>query len=216
MTASLREIQGLDPGAILDLFILDATPLGGSTYYFHAGTNELGTDVIWQGNTYQPFPVALSGFEHTTKGTLPRPTITVANVDGTLGGLVRTYKDLVGAKVVYKRTLAKFLDAANFPGGNANADPTASPWDDETYEIEQKTSETSEAISFQLCSSMDTQGLMLPGRPIQATVCVWKNHQTYICPHVATCGRTLANCKTFFGATAELPFGGEPACNRVR
>ena len=225
MTASMREIQSLEPGAILDLFILYATSLGGSTYYFHAGTNDLGGSVVWQGNTYQPFPVMLSGFEHTSQGKLPRPTIIVANVDGTLGGLVRSYEDLVGAKVTYKRTLAKFLDVANFPGGvNPAADPTASPWADETFEVEQKTSETSEAISFQLVSSMDTQGLLLPARVIQATVCVWKNSQTDICPFVTTCPRTLVACKNHAATdgvglpqfSGGLPFGGEPACNRVK
>lgn len=216
MTAPYREIQSLDPGAILELFVLDCGPLGGSVYRFHPGTNELGTSVIWQGQTYQPFPVAVEGLEWTGKGSLPRPSITVANVDGTLGGLVRTYEDLVGAKVTVKRCLAKHLDAANFPGGvNLTADPTAC-WPDESYEIEQKTSETAEAITFQLASAMDVQGLMLPARPIQATVCAWKNSQSDICPYVTTCDRLLATCKVNFGATNPLPFGGEPACNRVR
>ena len=216
MTAPMQEIQSLEPGAILELFVLDATSLGGGVHRFHAGTNQIGTSVIWQGQTFQPFPVQIDGLEWTNRGVLPRPTITVANVDGTLGGLVRTYQDLVGAKVTVKRCLAKHLDAANFPGGvNPTADPTAC-WPDESFEVEQKTAETSEAITFQLTSAMDTQGLMLPARPIQATVCVWKNFQTDICPYVTTCDRLLSTCKTNHGATNPLPFGGEPACNRVR
>lgn len=216
MSAPIAEIQSLDPGAILELFTLDTTALGGLVYNFHAGTNQLGGDVVWQGVTYQKYPVQITDLSWTGKGPLPRPTARVANVDGTLGTLVRQYDDLVGATVIYRRVLAKHLDAVNFPGGvNPTADPTAH-WDDEYFEVEQKTSEAPEFIEFQLASNLDCEGARLPKRPIQAAVCVWTNADTAICPHVATCGRTLANCKTFFGPTAVLPFGGFPAASRVR
>lgn len=216
MTAPFVEIQSLDPGAILELFTLDSTALGGLVYNFHAGTNQLGANVVWQGVTYSKFPVEVTGLDWSGKGVLPRPTVRVANVDGQLGTLVRQYDDLVGATVIYRRVLAKHLDAVNFPGGvNPTADPTAH-WDDESFEVEQKTSETPEFIEFQLASSFDCEGARLPKRPIQATVCVWTNADTAICPYVATCDRTLTNCKTNFGATAVLPFGGFPASSRIR
>jgi lambda family phage minor tail protein L len=172
--------------------------------------------VVWQGQTYSPFPVQVEGLDFSAKGPLPRPTIRVSNVDGTLGALVRQYDDLVGASVVCKRCLAKHLDAVNFPGGvNPTADPTAH-WDDETFEVEQKTSETKDVIEFQLASAMDAQGIRLPRRLIQATVCGWTNADTAICSFVATCDRRLATCKVNFGATNPLPFGGFPAANRVK
>ncbi len=216
MSVPTAEIQTLDPGAILDLFVLDLTPLGGTIHYFHAGTNQLGTSVVWQGNTYQPWPVQVQGFAWDGQGPLPRPTVSVANVDGSIGALVRSYQDLVGAAVTLKKCLAKHLDAVNFPGGvNPTADPTAH-FDDELFEVEQKTAETAEFITFQLASAMDAQGIRLPRRLIQATVCGWTNADTAICAFVATCDRRLATCKVNFGATNPLPFGGFPAANRVK
>jgi lambda family phage minor tail protein L len=116
--AIAEDIQSLDPGARLELFELDLTQITRNTsdrYYFHAGTNGLGTDVVWQSKTYQRFPVEASGFEMSTKGTLPRPSLKVANVTGIMTALAAATDDLVGAKVTRRRTLARYLDAANFP-----------------------------------------------------------------------------------------------------
>lgn len=216
MSVPFAEIQTLDPGAECQFFVVDLTSFGGTTLYLHPGTNQLGTPVVWQGQAYQPFPFQVSGLQWSGKGVLPRPTVTVSNIDGTLGALIRQYDDLVGAPVVYKRALVKHLDAVNFPGGvNPTADPTAH-FDDEYFEIEQKTAETKETIAFQLASAMDAQGIRLPRRVIQATVCGWTNADTAICPYVGSCDRLLTTCKTNFGATNPLPFGGFPAANRVK
>ena len=110
-----QDIQSLAPGSLIELFELDATALGGTITRFHAGTNGLLSSVVWQGNTYQPFPIEASGFEFNGQGQMPRPTLRIANVTGLLGAMVREYSDLLGAKVTRKRTLAKYLDAANFP-----------------------------------------------------------------------------------------------------
>ena len=216
MSVPTAEIQTLDPGATLELFVLDSTSLGGGVQYFHAGTNQLGTSVVWQGNTFQPWPVKVDGLAWDGQGPLPRPTIAVANVDGSIGALVRAYQDLVGATVTVKRCLVKHLDAVNFPGGvNPTADPTAHFYD-EVFEVEQKTAETAESVTFQLASAMDAEGMRLPRRMLQATICGWSNADTAICPYVVSCDRLLTTCKTNFGATNPLPFGGFPAANRVK
>jgi lambda family phage minor tail protein L len=223
MSTPLREVYQLDPGAQLVLVVLDTAVLGGTLYRFHAGTNQLGGAVVWQGQTYQPWPVKIDGLEWTGKGAQPRPTIAVANLDisstmqeSTIGGLVRQYQDLVGAKVIIKRVWAKHLDAVNFPGGvNPTADPSEY-FPDEVFEVEQKASETAQAVVFQLACSLDAQGLRLPARVIQATVCGWKNSDTDICPHVTNCDRRMVTCKTFFGANNPLPFGGFEGANRLR
>jgi lambda family phage minor tail protein L len=48
----------------------------------------------------------------------------VGNVDGSITALCLSYQDLVGAVLTRHRTLGKYLDAANFGGTNATADPT--------------------------------------------------------------------------------------------
>lgn len=108
------EIQKLAPSSIIEMFEIDASAVGGSIYRFHAGKNNLYGDVIWNGLTYSAFPMEVNGFEWSGKGQLPRPTMTVSNVLGTVTALVLMYDDLAGCKVTRIRTLAKFLDAANF------------------------------------------------------------------------------------------------------
>lgn len=109
------DIQKLEPGAIVELFELDLTPFTGDVLRFHAGTNGLLSNVTWDGNVYTAFPVAASGFEFTGQGQAPRPKLMVSNIAGAITALVLQYEDLVGAKVTRRRTLAKYLDAVNFP-----------------------------------------------------------------------------------------------------
>lgn len=206
MAVPYPTIQQLDPGALLAFYVLDATALGGGITRFHGGKNQLGASVVWQGNTYLPLPVETSGFEGSTSGPIPRPTIRVANVDGMVGGLIRLYQDLVGATVTRKRAFKKFLDAVNFPGGvNPTADPTAGLRDD-VYRIERKVAETKDVVEFELSASSDMQGQLLPKRTIQATVCAWTYKGTecgYTGP-LSTCDKTQAGangCQVHFAAT---------------
>ena len=75
--------------------------------------------------TYSAVPIEVDGFEVTTKGTLPRPTMKIANADGAISALLLSYNPLQ-AEVRRIRTCKKFLDAVNFESGtNPTADPTA-------------------------------------------------------------------------------------------
>lgn len=212
------DIQSLDPGATIELFVLDSTAIaGGGIVRFHAGTNQVGTAIVWQGLTYSPFPVKAEGFEISGKGTLPRPTLTVANVDGTVGLLVRDLEDLIGATVTRKRTLVKYLDAVNFTGGtNPTADTTQSLPDD-VFLVERKASETKDFITFELASALDVHGVRIPRRLIQATICPWiyKGSECGYAGGLPSCAYTLTDCKTHFGTT-DLPFGGFPGAAAIR
>ena len=210
----VADIQTLTPGAEFVGYVLDATALGGALYRFHAGTNPLGNSVVWQGQTYLKYPIQAGGFEMTSKGVMPRPTLSVANIDGTIAAAIRAYGDLVGATLTRKRTLAKFLDAANFAGGNPSADPTAQFADDVFY-IERKSDENQLSITFELSAACDLQGLLLPRRIVQASCCMWND--AAVCPYSVggACTKTLAACKSHWGATADLPFGGFPGSGLV-
>lgn len=136
---------------------------------------------------------------------------------------MRDLEDLVGAKVIRKRTLAKYLDAVNFPGGtNPTADPTVC-WPDEVYFVERKASETADVIEFELSSSLDCHGVMIPGRVITASTCAWT--RTDQCPYVSSCGKKLSDCRANYpdivlgsGRTRPrtLPFGGFPGTRGIR
>jgi lambda family phage minor tail protein L len=234
MTSPLitSEIQQLAPSAVIELFILDTTNIGGDVYRFHAGTNNLRQRVVWQGQIYEPFPVQVSGFEYNGSGQLPRPKLVVANVTGIITALVLAYQDLLGAKLTRRRTLAKYLDAVNFPGGvNPTADATAE-FQDDVFFIDRKTMENRDVVEFELAAAFDVQGVSIPRRQIIQNVCPWKyrgsecgytgiayfnaNDQTVASAALDVCGKRLSSCKKRFGENGELPFGGFPAAGLIR
>ncbi|EHG5945685.1 phage minor tail protein L, partial [Salmonella enterica subsp. enterica serovar Eko] len=103
------DIQSLSPSALIELFELDMTnTTSGGKLYFHAGTNKLNEPVVWQGVTYEPWPVKASGFDKTGQGKLPRPKIQISNFEGAVSAEVQANDDLVGCKVTRRQTLARF------------------------------------------------------------------------------------------------------------
>lgn len=230
--AITAEIQTLTPSAIIEMFEIDTSVIGGAIYRLHAGRTTIGTDVVWQGNTYTAFPIEASGFEWSGRGQLPRPTLRVSNVLGTMSALVLSYEDLVGCKVTRIRTLAKFLDAVNFPGGvNPNADPTAE-FTRDVYFVDRKGSENRDFVEFELAAALDLAGMMLPRRQVIQNFCPWKyrgaecgytgtNYYNANDAPVATaaqdvCAKRLSSCRVRFGQNAELPYGGFPAAGLLR
>lgn len=226
------EIQKLAPSSVIELYELDARVFGGDQYYFHAGTNELKTSITWQGQVYVPYPIEVMGFDYVTGEQIPRPKMRVANVTGIITALVLAYDDLIGAKVIRRRTMAKYLDAVNFDGGvNASADPTAE-FPDDIYFIDQKVNENMQLVEFELAASFDVQGIKLPKRQIIQNVCPWV-YRSSECGYTGTdyydkddnivatsgqdvCGKRLSSCQARFGEYNELPFGGFPAAGLIK
>jgi len=224
--------QELSPGAVIELFVLDLSRFSAPTVYMHAGTNEIGGDVIWQGITYQRYPVAATGFEMKGQGPLPRPKLVVSNVTGIISALCRLYGDMVGAKVLRRRTLARYLDAANFAGGtNPDADPNAY-FPDDLFFVNQKAREDPQTVEFELAVAFDVQGVQLPRRQIIRNSCPWKyrgdgcgyaggpvadaNDNPTSDPNRDVCGKRLTSCKMRFGAAGWLPFGAFPGASAYR
>ena len=231
-TAIRSEIQKLAPSAVIELFVLDLSLFSQGSVYFHAGTNSLQQRLTWQGKTYEAFPIQVEGFEFNGNGQIPRPKLKVANVTGAITAMVLIYQDLVGAKITRKRTLAKYLDAVNFPGGvNPTADLTAE-FADDIYYIDRKSRETRDVIEFELAASFDLEGVNLPCRQIVQNVCPWRyrssecgytgasyfdaNDQSVVSSTQDICGKRLSSCQARFGQNAELPFGGFPAAGLFR
>lgn len=228
----LNELQKLNPEAIIELFKVDLTPIGGTPLYFHAGTNQLSTNLVWQGQEYTRCPVKASGFDYSGSGPLPRPTLEVSNILSAITTVLLEYDDLIGAEVTRKRTLKKYLDAVNFTGGvNASADPTTY-YPDDVYFIERKLIENSKMVSFELVSKVDLQGMMLPRRQIIQNSCQWR-YRGSECGYAGTdyfdkndnavgssasdvCGKRLSSCKARFGENADLPFGGFPGAGLIQ
>lgn len=219
-----QDIQKLDPGAQVTLFELDMTALGGTVVYFHAGTDGSRAPIVWQGNTYSPWPVLAEGFEYNGRGQLPVPHLKVSNIARTMTALNIAYDDLIGAKVTRRRTLAKYLD------GQPEADPDEH-YPDDVYYVERKVSSNRALVDYELSSIMDVEGLMLPKRQVQRNLCGWQ-YRSAECSYAGgpvakiddtatsdsaldNCSRKVSGCKLRFGDKGPLPYGGFPSVSRT-
>ncbi len=137
-----------------------------ATFYYHAGTNQLLNDIVFAGITYAATPIEVDGFEITSKGTLPRPSMRVANANSGISALLLLYNPLQ-AKVTRIRTCKKFLDGSNFSGGNPTADSTAK-FEDEVWYIDRVANENPQLVEFELTSKLDLTNLGLPRRQVLA------------------------------------------------
>lgn len=226
------ELTKLQHSAIVELFVLDAEVLGGGVFRFHNNTNALHQPVVWRGETYTPFSIQAEGFEISGDGPLPRPKARVSNHLGLIGALNRDYRNLLGASLVRRRTLARFLDAVNFPEGvNPTADPTAG-YPDDLWVIDRKSFQDNRVCEYELASPLDVAGVKLPRRPVIARVCT-SGYRTPECgytgPPVATiidvptadpaldqCSLRLSGCRFRFGTDPDgLPFGGFPGAGQI-
>lgn len=219
------EQQKLAPSAIIELFVLDATSAGGSVLRFHGGVNELGTDVVWQGNTYSRMPIEADGFDQRGSGTIPRPTIKVANIGGLVAAEAKASADFVGCAFTRKRTFARFLDAVNFAAGNPEADPNQY-FPDEIYFVDRKSNENPVYIEFELAAAIDLPGTQLPRAQVIQSTCTWI-YRSAECGYVGTsyfdqadnpvgtaaqdvCGKRLSSCKARPWPDGVINFGGFP------
>ena len=156
-------------------FNINSVSANPTVYLFHAGNNMKNSgDIIWQSNTYTRMPCKAEGFKYSGKGKLPRPTISFSNLLGTITAIIQLtnsatplpFTDLAGAKVTRRRTLARFLDEANFPS-NINpykvgsVDPTAE-MPQEIYFIDRKIVENRDIVQFELVSTFDLIGIAAP------------------------------------------------------
>ena len=176
MAIPVSELQEINPGSIIELFTIQLnTALHGSNtiYRFHNGANlNANGEVVWAGNSYLRFPIQCQGFEFGTKGTLPRPQISISNIFGTITSIMQTVNettvgnDLNGAKFTRVRTLARYLDAANFTGGTnpfGTPDPTAE-FPQEIYFLDRKVTETRDIVTWEAQSALDLVNVKLPQR----------------------------------------------------
>lgn len=224
------EVQNLSPSALITLYELDATAQGAGVFRFYPGFSKTLAPVVWQGVSYDPFPIEIGNVSRDANGVEPRPSIRVSNIARAMTAFLRDYDDLLGALVVRKQTFARFLDAVNFPEGNPDANPAVA-LPDQLYVIERKVSESREMVEFELKSQLDIENRTLPARQIVKNVCPWRYRSpecSYSGLPVAkvddtpttvaaddVCGKRLSSCKLRFGENGELPTGAFPASNLI-
>ena len=175
MSELIQAVQLQDPGsALVELFELKVTPT--VSVYFHPGLEQDLSTVSFRDKEapytvrdYVALPMEIEGLEKNGEGPSPRPTITIANVLATfsssLGGL--SNDDLVGKTVVRRLTLKKYL-----VGEVGDASPPIE-FPTEKFIIDRVAEETKTAVSFELASSFDLEGIQIPSRTVVGKYCSW-------------------------------------------
>jgi lambda family phage minor tail protein L len=221
---------------LITLYQIDTTMLGdnGQWFYF-TSAEDAATDIVWGGQPYQALPMDATGFEMTTRGTLPQPNITISNLYGGGNLLLSEFNGLLGAHVWRILTLRRFLDDGSSPDANAYITR-------DMFVVAQKTSHNAVAIVFKLAAQMDQEGTQLPRRQILRDVCshvyrAWRpssgafDYSKASCPYTGAgtwdardvptdnahdvCSRTQTGCLLRFGASP-LPARFFPGVGRVK
>ena len=189
MAIPFVELNKINPSSVIELYELELTvglhiPTGNpnnldTVFRFHAGANlnNFG-QIIFNGNSYQRVAVKVEGFEDTSKGTIPRPTLTFSNLGGitkdttvmtmsdflNVVNTVTPGNDLLNAKVTRLLPLASALDNANFVGDNPFGTPSTDRLQDRIYYIDRKAVENRQIVQFELVSVLDLQNKKIPAR----------------------------------------------------
>ena len=192
MAIPFSELQSLTPSAKIELFVMELVeglhyPTGNPSsvqtiFRFHAGTNmKTNSNIVWQNDTYERFPIVAEGFAFEGKGQIPRPTLTMSNLGGiTRSGVAITvtdlliivnlttpHNDLLNAKITRRQVLASSLDAANFQNNiNPFGTPNNNELPQEIYFIDRKITESRNLVQFELVGDLDKQNLKLPKRQV--------------------------------------------------
>lgn len=225
----MLEASKLTQPALIELFDLDLTGLGGDFIRFHSGMNELGQPITWRGNKYMPYPVQTTGFELSGTGTSNRPKLTASNLMGMMTGLNNSFDDLAGGIVTRIQVFVIHLDEENFIDGNPKADPEQEVIS--RYVIERLVSQDADSASYELALPCELDNAIVPARAISTDVCVWR-YRSSECSYTGgavadeedkptsdmakdVCGKRVASCKLRFGEIGVLPYGGFPSASRL-
>ena len=171
-----RSLLDLQPTALLELFRVypDRVNKPNQWLGFHGGAI-YSESILWQGVRYLPLSMESEGFDILGDGKLARPKIRVANQNNIITQLLQVHKDFKNASFIRKRVSVKFIDDANFEGGNpfGEADPKAE-LTDETWLMGRKTQESRLFVEFELNSPLDLESNSVNARSVVSKFCPWQ------------------------------------------
>ena len=171
----IEDVQKQDPGsALVYLYELELT--SSSSIYFHTGLEADLTTVQFRDRTtpstvrtYTALPLQMQGFSKSSKGQIPRPKMTVANVLTTFGDAIGSLSndDLLGKKVIRRSTLVKYLY------GQASDQSPPVEFPSEIWYLDRISGESASAITFELAAAHDLVGITIPNRHAMSSACSW-------------------------------------------
>jgi len=161
------DTQKLEVGDIIALYEIELEDVGSNQIlYFTESINNDYTPIAFNSRTYYPIHLESSGWEVTGQETLPRPKLIVSNVLLSFVSHINTFDDMIGAKLIRRRTFKKYLD------GQPTANPDAE-FPKDIFRIRQKTQQTKAAVEFELSPYIDFEGIKIPKRQILRDFCTW-------------------------------------------
>lgn len=174
ITAVQQESYLASPSTLISLYILDGTAIGfDEILYFVDGQATSYQSLVFNSQSYLPFPIITKGMTADGQGKVSRPSIIAANINGFVSNLLLPNGNLVGAKIIRRRVFARFLDAVNFVNGiNPYGAPNPSAaYPDEIWIVNRKIKEDQQQVEWEMASPIELDGIRLPRRQITATVC---------------------------------------------
>lgn len=142
-------------GEVVELFVLDTTPIGGSMIYRYTPSSH--TPISFSGHEYIPLPIAMQGLDRNLDSAPGRVALTLSSMNSMIFASIISLGDLVGARVTYIRTFKNFLDGQP-QGGSNQSFPV------QRFVIYQKTMFSPQGIEFILTTEIDRPNVMLPLR----------------------------------------------------
>ena len=148
----------------------------GNTFYFCEGIGDDLEDIQMRDKevpsnirTYKAIPMTIEGVEVTSTGASARPTITIANVSSLLKDTigVTDYDEVVGATVIRRQTLQKYLYGESGDASPPVEMPTLK------YRVDRIAGESQLAIKFELAAVYDLEGVTIPRRVVVGKFCSW-------------------------------------------
>jgi len=230
--------QSLTPGARVELYKLDLTPIGATdVYYFTISSEPDGSPISFAGQVYSQAAINITGIERTATGETPQPKVVVPNYNKFAAGLVVAYGDMVGAELTRIVTFEQFLDGKPMADGNAMIHY-------DLFVIEQKLNLNNLYGEFALRVLADT-GDRLVGRPCFKDICLLRYRRYNAdaasfdvstvrpCPYAGdamftvdgeptvdpeqdVCSNDDAGCSLRYPVSVNKPFGGFPGMSRTR
>tara|TARA_E500000178_G_C17022259_1_gene756197 strand:- start:640 stop:1608 length:969 start_codon:yes stop_codon:yes gene_type:complete len=177
------EILSLEPSQVIEFYLIyyNWPDDPSSILAITPSANGIGQKVIWQSQEYFSLPIEASNFKSSSDGELARPKIKIANTNSIISKYLKVADNLIGAKVVRKRTFVKFLDDENFLGenpyfdintGNSMANPD-SHLPEQVFYVNRRVSEDKDFVEFELSSVLELENVFLPNRNTYSRYCTW-------------------------------------------
>jgi lambda family phage minor tail protein L len=116
--------------------------------------------------TYVSLPLNFTGFEHKSDGAYARPRVTFANVLQTFENSIVSNDDLIGKKVIRRKTLLKYT------GTGGSGVPTELP--KQVFLIDRLEASNAQSVTFELTTPFDLAGIKVPNRYIVPNTCSWR------------------------------------------